>query len=85
MTPDFTIEDMRQVFQEEIQRMPIFNKSEDELLPRKVAAQILNVKENTLAVWAMEGRGPAPTKIGTRSMYRRSVLKKYIIDHTMPR
>jgi len=29
--------------------------------------------------------GPASTKLGARSMYRRSVLEKYIIDHTMSR
>jgi len=85
MTANFTIEEMRRVFQEEIQRILAINESEDELLSRKEAAQILKIKENTLAVWAMEGRGPAPTKIGTRSMYIRKIIAKYIIDHTMPR
>jgi hypothetical protein len=80
---NFTVEDMRQVFQEEIQRILTIN--EDELLPRKEAARILKIKENTLAVWAMDGRGPAPTKVGTRSLYRRSILEKYINDNTVPR
>jgi hypothetical protein len=85
MTANFTVEDMRQMFQEEIQRMLTINKNENELLPRKEAAHILKIKDNTLAVWAMDGRGPAPTMIGSRAMYRRSILEKYIEDNTMPR
>lgn len=55
------------------------------LLSRKEAAKMLGVRPNTLAVWAMKGTGPAPTKIGAKSMYRRSVLDEYINANTMPR
>ncbi|MDA3971255.1 MAG: helix-turn-helix domain-containing protein [Desulfobulbaceae bacterium] len=85
MTADFTLDEMRQLLQEEMMRILKISLNGEELYPRKEAAKILKVKENTLAVWAMTGRGPAPTKIGTRSMYRRSVLDQFIKDNTMPR
>ncbi len=85
MIEKVTKKELMQLIQEEIQRTKPFKTNGNELLPRKVAAQTLNVKVNTMAVWAMKGLGPAPTKIGTRSMYRRSVLDKYIEDQTMPR
>ena len=39
----------------------------DKLLSREAAAETLGVQPNTLAVWAMKGTGPAPTKGGTRA------------------
>jgi len=57
----------------------------NKLLSRKEAAKMLGIRPNTLAVWATKGKGPAPTKVGTRSMYLRSVLDAYINDNTMPR
>ena len=57
----------------------------DKLLSREEAAEFLGVKGNTLAVWALQGRGPAVTKIGSRSLYRLSILKQFINDCTTPR
>lgn len=62
-----------------------FNKKDTLLLSRKEAAKVLRIKENTLAVWASKGFGPAPTKIGNCVRYRWTVLEKFIIDNTMPR
>ena len=88
MMTDFTTEDMRDLIRQEIKKAiaSTFTPSPaDELIPRKEAAQGLGVKENTLAVWAMQNRGQAPTKIGSRSMYRRSVIFRFIEENTMPR
>ena len=86
LVTDFTIEDMRGLFQEEINKALASSfKSPDELLTRVEAAAYLQVKPNTLAVWAMKGKGPAPTKLGSSTRYRRSVLDQFINDNTMPR
>ena len=55
------------------------------LLDRKAAAEYLGIKEQTLSKWAMDGIGPAPTKIGARSLYRREILDEFILENTMPR
>jgi hypothetical protein len=59
---------------------------EAEFFSRKETALLLGVKPQTLAVWAMKNIGPAPTKIGKRSVrYRRDILEAYISKNTMPR
>jgi predicted DNA-binding transcriptional regulator AlpA len=78
-------EDIRQWILDEIQGTVSQKNGLEELLSRKETAKILGVAENTLAVWAMQGRGPAPTKLGRRSLYRRSIINQYINDNTMPR
>ena len=85
--PDVNTEEMRGLIQEELTKFfkGSSHTDEDKLLSREEAAKKLGVKSNTLAVWAMDGRGPAPTKVGTKSMYRRSVLDAYISENTMPR
>jgi len=85
MVTDFTIDDIRAVFQEEILKVTATFMNLDALLTRKEASEYLKIKENTLACWAVEGKGPAPTKIGSRSMYKRSVLDQFINENTMPR
>ncbi len=85
METEITLDEMRQIIQDELQKAFAVKQVADKLLSREAAAETLGVQPNTLAVWAMKGTGPAPTKIGTRSMYRRSVLDAYINDNTMPR
>jgi hypothetical protein len=85
MEQDFSKQEIRQLIHEEIGRTQPPRQHDDHLDTRKEAALYLGIKENTLAVWAMKGHGPAPTKIGRRSMYRRTVLEQFIKDNTMPR
>ena len=85
MLTDFTIEDFREVIQEEILKVTATSTNLAVLLTRKEASEYLKVKENTLAVWAVKGIGPAPTKNGSRSMYKRSFLDQFIDENTMPR
>ena len=85
METEITLDEMRQIIQDELQKAFAVNQDTDKLLSREAAAETLGVQPNTLAVWAMKGTGPAPTKIGTKSMYRRSVLDAYISENTMPR
>ena len=86
MTDMNTVE-LRDIIKEELTRFfdSSIHENDDKLLSREDAAEMLGVQPNTLAVWAMKGTGPAPTKIGTKSMYRRSVLDAYISENTMPR
>lgn len=85
METEITLDEMRQLIRDELQKFLDVKQDEDKLFSREEAAKMLGVKSNTLAVWAMDGKGPAPTKIGTKSMYRCSVLKAYISENTMPR
>ena len=85
MIYEISLEEMRQLVQDELQKAFAVKQETDKLLSREAAAETLGVQSNTLAVWEMKGIGPAPTKIGTKSMYRRSVLDAYISKNTMPR
>ena len=85
MIYEISLEEMRQLIHDELQKFHDVKQDADKLLSREDAAETLGVQPNTLAVWAMKGTGPAPTKIGTKSMYRRSVLDAYISKNTMPR
>jgi hypothetical protein len=84
---DVITEELRVLIQEELTKF--FTESnhadEDKLLSREEAAEILGIQSNTLAVWAMKCIGPAPTKIGTKSMYSRKNLAEYISKNTMSR
>lgn len=55
------------------------------LLTRAEAAEILRIKAQTLAVWAVRGVGPAPTKIGRRVVYREDIIFDYANQNTVPR
>ena len=85
MTIHSSKEEIRQWILDEIRESASQKNGSEELLSRKEAAKILGVAENTLAVWAMQGRGPAPTKLGRRSLYRKSILLEYIQENTVPR
>ena len=85
MITEISCDEMRQLIHDELRKFLDVKQDADKLLSREETAEMLGVKSNTLAVWAMEGKGPAPTKIGTKSMYRQSVLEAYIIVNTMPR
>lgn len=78
-------EDIRVLLHDLVKDIYKESQKEDRLLSRNEASAVLGIKSQTLAVWAMEGKGPAPTKIGTKSMYQRSVLDEYISTNTMPR
>ena len=82
---DFTLEDLRSIIREEIQDAFQQQQPVSPLLDRKEAAAYLGLKEQTLAKWAMDGIGVAPTKIGSRSMYRKEILDEFISQNTMPR
>ncbi len=85
MNTEFTLDDMRQLVKDELKKILDVKQSADKLFSREEAAELLGVKSNTLACWAMTGKGPAPTKVGTKSMYRQSLLENYISENTMPR
>ncbi|WP_413717946.1 helix-turn-helix transcriptional regulator [Silicimonas sp. MF1-12-2] len=51
----------------------------DPLLNNKEAAKYLTLQPCTLDKWRSQGRGPEPTRIGTRSIrYRKSALDTFI-------
>lgn len=54
----------------------------DPLLTRKQTAEFLNVKCQTLAVWASRGhKGPPYHRIGGSVRYRLSDLEKYLTEN----
>ena len=85
MKTEFTLDDIRQLLRDELNEILGVNHNDDKLLTRKEASAMLGVKPNTLAVWAMKGIGPAPTKVGAISKYSKANIKKYIAEQTMPR
>ena len=85
MNTYLSTDELRRLLREELSKIAFVQSNESKLLSRKQAAEILGVQEQTLAVWAMDGKGPAPTKIGTRSMYRHSILQEFIEENTMSR
>ena len=50
----------------------------DGRMTREDAARYLGLKPKTLAMWEMEGKGPASVKVGGRRFYFRDVLDAYI-------
>jgi len=56
----------------------VVNSEKSQLVTRERAAEILNVKTNTLTVWACRGCGPAYVKVGRSVRYRLSDLESYI-------
>ncbi len=54
------------------------------LLTREEAAEYLSVKPNTLAIWAMSGRGPALVKLNNRTVrYEMKALVDYVRANTI--
>jgi hypothetical protein len=60
-------------------------ENQDPLYTRQEAADYLRIKINTLSIWCTEGRGPAPSKLGSRTLYRKSALDEFITKNTLPR
>lgn len=60
--------------------------SDDQLLTRPQAAKFLNIKEQTLAVWASSKRYPLPmVKVGRSVRYRLSDLEAFVAQNTTGR
>jgi len=55
----------------------------DEFLTREEAAAFLTLKAQTLAAWAVAGRGPEFCKLGRAVRYRRSALERYVQQSTV--
>ncbi|AYB70121.1 helix-turn-helix DNA binding protein [Microbacterium phage OneinaGillian] len=52
--------------------------TDDPLLTPKETADLLSIPLSTLRYWRSENKGPAPTKLGYRTVrYRRSTVLKY--------
>ncbi len=56
--------------------------NEDRLLTRKEAADLLRLKPQTLAKWAMTGRHPQVVHIGQAARYRHSDVQRLIKQGT---
>ncbi len=50
----------------------------DQLLTRRDAARLLNLKISTLEAWATRGGGPSYVKLGRAVRYRESDLVKFV-------
>ncbi len=50
----------------------------DERLSRKDAAAYLGLKPKTLAMWAVEGKGPKSVRVGGRRFYYKAALDAFI-------
>jgi hypothetical protein len=48
------------------------------LRPERAAADLLNVKVQTLRKWAVQRKGPPRTKIGKRVFYREEALRAWL-------
>ncbi len=53
------------------------------LWTRRQTAQFLNLKEQTLAMWAMVGRGPRFIKVGRAVRYRPQDVERYLQANTV--
>ena len=55
-------------------RVPV---DEDYLRPAE-AAQLIEVSVHTLSYWRQSGRGPKPTKVGSRVLYQRREVERWL-------
>ena len=53
----------------------------DGRLTRRDAGRYLGVAEKTMAMWALNGKGPQSVKVGGRVFYFRTALDAFIGDH----
>jgi len=72
---------LKQAVQEIIQQSP----QTDALWNMQQTADFLGIKKQTLSLWNSNGKGPAPTKIEGRTMYRPEIVRQYATDNTLPR
>ena len=82
---DKDFEAIRSIIQEELEKVLEVTTKTNSRMSRTEAAEYLGVKYNTLSVWASEGRGPAPTKVGRKVYYLRTELDHYLAENTAPR
>ena len=54
----------------------------DGRMDRENAALYLGLKPKTLAMWAMDGKGPRMKKVGSRCFYFKGDLDAFIADET---
>jgi predicted DNA-binding transcriptional regulator AlpA len=50
----------------------------DGRMTREHAAMYLGLKSKTLAMWALQGKGPRPIHVGGRTFYRQAELDEFI-------
>ena len=50
----------------------------DGRMTREDAAKYLGLKPKTLAMWAMAGKGPKPTRVGGRCFYYQHQLDAFV-------
>ncbi|MBL6952424.1 MAG: helix-turn-helix domain-containing protein [Alphaproteobacteria bacterium] len=50
----------------------------DGRMSRRDASKYLGVKQKTLAMWALAGKGPPSVKVGGRRFYYKEVLDAFI-------
>lgn len=52
----------------------------DGRMSREDAALYLGLKSKTLSMWALQGKGPKPTRVGGRVFYFKTVLDRFIAE-----
>lgn len=62
--------------------MDSFDHADHAMLTRDEAAKYLNIKPQTLAIWAMSGKGPAVTKLGRAVRYEMAALRAFVRQST---
>lgn len=60
--------------------MAVIERQSKAFLNRREAAELLGIKEQTLASWAHCRRGPAFIKVGRSVRYKLADLEKYVSD-----
>lgn len=58
--------------------MATLSLDRDTLLTREQSAEVLNLKPQTLAAWAITGKGPPIVRLGRAVRYRLSDLTKFV-------
>ncbi len=52
------------------------------LVPPEALAEELGVESSTLVKWRYLGKGPKPTKVGRRVLYRREKIDEWLEQQT---
>ena len=52
----------------------------DGRMSREDAARYLGLKPKTLSMWALQGKGPKPVRVGGRVFYYREELDRFIAE-----
>ena len=67
-----------------IAREALTLESMPELMTRAELAAFTGLSHQTLAKWAMDGRGPTMTKLGTHCRYRRDHVQAWLDASSAP-